>query len=84
MSEGLEPNFDQTPKKTVTETKDNFSDWRKAYHKKDIADITQLVLNNPSLFQGQLTAETRFKKIVRAEGESSANWATLELKVTKS
>ncbi len=65
---GLESSFDQSPKATVTETKHTVSDGRKVYHKKDIADVTQIVLNNPSLLQGKLTVETKFKKIGRTKG----------------
>ncbi len=65
---GLESRFELNPKRTVTETDHTVSDGKKTYHKKDIADVTELVINNPSLLQGKVTAETKFKKIGRTEG----------------
>ncbi len=65
----LESKYEQIPKRTVTETEHTVSDGQKTYHKKDIADLTSLVLNNPSLFQGKLHVDTKFKKIGRTTGE---------------
>ncbi len=68
QKKSLESNFEDVPRKTVTETKHTVSDGVKTYHKKDIADITQIVLKNPSLLQGKLTVDTKFKKIGRTKG----------------
>ncbi len=65
---GLESKFEQLPKRTVTETEHTVSDGQRTYHKKDIADVTSLVLNSPSLFQGKLHVDTKFKKIGRTKG----------------
>ena len=58
---GMESRFNLEPHFEVSEAKHTVFDGKTTYHKKDIADVTQTVLNNPDFFQGKITYDTRYR-----------------------
>ncbi len=46
----LSSKFESRPRAVTKETEHTVSDGQSTFHKKDIADVTQLVLNNPNRF----------------------------------
>ncbi len=58
---GMESRFELTPHKVVSETMHTVSDGVKTYHKKDVANVTKVVINNPKFFQGKIKYDTKYK-----------------------
>ncbi len=64
----LSSNFELRPRAVTAETEHTVSDRKSTFHKKYIADVTQIVLNNVKQFphlQGKLQFDTKFKKVPR-------------------
>ncbi len=57
----MESRFELNPHRVVSETKHTVSDGDKTYHKKDVANFTNVVLNNPQFFQGKIKHDTKIK-----------------------
>ncbi len=58
---GMESRFELTPHKVLSETKHTVSDGVKTYHKKDVANVTNVVINNPQFIQGKIKYDTKYK-----------------------
>ena len=62
----MESKFEQKIRPFVAETEHTVTEGHKTFHKKDIADVTDLVNKNPQLLQGKINCLTQKKDVERS------------------